>query len=278
MNETRQGGRRPTRSEPQERAGGPLHGFTGERLHDDLALFAVDLARHRAAYEFARERVAGKRVLDLGCGSGSGTARLAEAASLALGIDRVAPDPVSRRTGAWFCRADIAGLPLRSRAFDAVVSFQVIEHLHDPAPYLRAIGELLADRGTLLLSTPNRQLSDGVNPYHVREYLGAELRELLARHFAEVEMLGVGMSEPVRAHLAARSRRIRRVMRLDPLRLRDRLPRAWVERLFAWGARLVRSAGVRVEGMPEASWRDFPIGGADDATSLDWLAVCRGAR
>jgi hypothetical protein len=143
---------------------------------------------------------------------------------------------------------------------------------------LRAIGALLEERGTALVSTPNRALSDGVNPYHVREYLSAELHELLARHFAEVEVLGIGMSDPVRSHLAARSRRIRRVMRLDPLRLRDRLPRAWVEQLFALGARLVRVAGARAEGAPEVDWRDFPIGRADDATSLDWLAVCRGAR
>jgi len=151
----------------------------------------------------------------------------------------------------------------------------VIEHLADPAPYLRAIGALLAERGTAVLTTPNRRLSDGVNPYHVREYLGAELRDLLARHFADVAVFGVGMSEPVRAYLAARSRRIQRVMRLDPLRLRDRLPRAWLETLFAWGALFVRRAAARGEGAPDASWRDFPIGRADDATSLDWLAVCR---
>jgi SAM-dependent methyltransferase len=252
--------------------------FTGERLHDDLPLFSVDLARHRAAYEFAAKRFAGARVLDLGCGSGSGTALLARAGARVLGVDRVAPDPESRRSGASFCRAEIAALPFRARRFDAVVSFQVIEHLVDPAPYLRAIGELLADRGTALVSTPNRQLSDGVNPYHVREYLGAELREVLAPHFAEVELLGVGMSGPVRAYLAARSRRIQRVMRLDPLRLRDRLPRAWVEALFALGARMVRRATARVEGAPDATWRDFPIGRADDAASLDWLAVCRSPR
>ena len=110
----------------------------------------------------------------------------------------------------------------------------MIEHLLDPAPYLRAIGALLDERGIALVSTPNRQLSDGVNPYHVREYLSAELRDLLARHFVEVELLGVGMSAAVREYLRARSRRIQRVMRLDPLRLRDRLPRAWVETLFAW--------------------------------------------
>lgn len=154
----------------------------------------------------------------------------------------------------------------------------MIEHLDDPAPYLRAIGSLLADRGTALLSTPNRRLSDGVNPYHVREYLAEELRAVLARHFTEVELLGVGMSEPVRAHLTARSRRIQRVMRLDPLRLRDRIPRAWVETLFALGARFVRRATARAEGVPDATWRDFPIGPADDAASLDWLAVCRSPR
>jgi SAM-dependent methyltransferase len=252
--------------------------FTGERLHDDLALFALDLARHQAAYRFAAARCAGVRVLDLGCGSGSGTALLAGAGARAIGIDRVAPDAASRRTGAAFCLADLAALPLRAHRFDAVVSFQVIEHLRDPAPYLRAIGELLAPHGDALISTPNRRLSDGVNPYHVREYLGGELGDLLARHFAEVELFGVGTSEPVRKHLAARSRRIRAVMRLDPLRLRDRLPRAWVETLFALGARLVRRAGARAEGTPEATWRDFPIGPADDASSLDWLAVCRGAR
>jgi 2-polyprenyl-3-methyl-5-hydroxy-6-metoxy-1,4-benzoquinol methylase len=252
--------------------------FTGERLHDDLPLFGLDLARHRAAYEFAAQRFAGVRVLDLGCGSGSGTALLARAGARAVGVDRVTPDAQSRAAGASFCRADIAGLPFRARRFDAVVSFQVIEHLVDPAPYLRAIGELLADRGTALLSTPNRGLSDGVNPFHVREYRSAELYEVLARHFAEVELLGIGTSEPVRAHLAARSRRIRRVMRLDPLQLRDRLPRAWVEALFALGARLVRRATARAEGTPDATWRDFPIGRADDATSLDWLVICRNPR
>ena len=47
--------------------------FTGERLHQGDALFALDLARHVAAYEIARERAGGGRVLDLGSGSGYGT-------------------------------------------------------------------------------------------------------------------------------------------------------------------------------------------------------------
>ena len=93
-----------------------------------------------------------------------------------------------------------------------------------------------------------------------------------------MELLGIGTAPSVRATLEARSRQIRRVMRLDPLRLRDRLPRAWVERLFAWGARFVRAVADPHEGGPEVTWRDFPIEPADDATSLDWLAVCAEPR
>ena len=41
---------------------------------------------------------------------------------------------------------------------------------------------------------------------------------------------------------------------------------------------MVRSATARAEGAPDATWRDFPIGRAEDATSLDWLAICREPR
>jgi len=252
--------------------------FTGERLHEGGSLFALDLARHRAAYEVARAQRIGRRLLDLGCGGGHGAARLAKDGGTVVAVDRVAPDPGPRASGAHFCRADVAGLPFPPRAFDTVVSFQVIEHLVDPAPYLHAIACLLAPDGVALLSTPNRALSDGINPYHVREFLSGELRDLLAPHFAEVALLGVGRSEPVAAVMAARSARIRRILRLDPLRLRERLPRSVVERLFAWGALWVRLRGRGGADGPKPTWRDFPVGPADDATSLDWLAVCRRAR
>ena len=90
-------------------------------------------------------------------------------------------------------------------------------------------------------------------------------------------MLGVGMSEPVRAYMDDRSRRIRRIMRLDPLRLRDRLPRGLVLRLFAAFAVLVRRGADSGEGTPEVGLGDFPIEPARD-DAIDWLAVCRKPR
>jgi SAM-dependent methyltransferase len=251
--------------------------FTGERLHEGDALFALDLARHRAAYEYALARIAGGRVLDLGCGAGYGTALLAASDGEVLGIDRIPPDPESRQTGGRFARADLYGLPLRERCFELVVSFQVIEHLEDPTDYLKAIAALLREEGLAILTTPNVLMSDGVNPYHVHEYGALELGERLRSHFDEVEVLGIGMSAPVRAAMQARSRRIQRILRLDPLRLRDRLPRGLLERLFAAFALRVRRRARSAEGTPDATWRDFPVEAARD-DSIDLLALCRRPR
>lgn len=251
--------------------------FTGERLHEGSELFAVDLARHRAAYEWARARADGGPVLDLGCGSGHGAALLARAGLPVVGLDRVPPDRAQRAAGAAFVCADLAGLPLRPGRFPLVVSFQVIEHLEDPRPYLEALAACVRRDGEVVITTPNRLTSDGVNPYHVHEYEAGELAECLRRRFAEVEVRGVGASEPVRRTLEARSRRIRRIVRLDPLRLRERLPRPLVEWLFARLAVLVRRGTRAGEGAPEATWRDFPVGPADP-DCLDLLAVCRRPR
>ena len=70
--------------------------FTGERLHPNDDLFAVDLVRHRAAYEYARNRSAVDRLLDLGCGSGYGTHMLAAEISGVVGFDRIVPDASQR--------------------------------------------------------------------------------------------------------------------------------------------------------------------------------------
>jgi SAM-dependent methyltransferase len=250
-----------------------VSGFTGERLHAGDALFQLDLARHEAAYRAAAAWAAAGPVLDLGSGAGHGTALLAGQRPGVIGVDRVPPD-ASSRGAAGFVRADLRRLPFASGRFGLVVSFQVIEHLDDPGDYLDAIAGLLATGGTALLTTPNAATSDGVNPFHVHEYRAAELRDLLRTRFAEVELRGVGASDAVRAHLEARSRRIRHILRLDPLGLRQRLPAALVHWLFARFAVLVRRLGHRRDGAPDAGWRDFPVGPADERC-LDLLAICR---
>ena len=251
--------------------------FTGERLHAGNPLFGVDLARHRAAYRFAREQAQGNRVLDLGSGSGYGTAELAGAPALLAGLDRVWPDRGARSAETNFVRGDLNALPLASDSFDLVVSFQVIEHLEDPTLYLEAMARLLRPEGLAILTTPNLLTSDRENPYHVHEYTGDELAGVLGQHFDAVEMRGVGMSEPASRYHQARLERIRRIVRIDPLRLRHRLPQGLVEWLFAQFALVVRRGISKDEGLPDVDWRDFPIGAAD-AECVDLLALCRKPR
>jgi SAM-dependent methyltransferase len=250
--------------------------FTGERLHADDPLFGVDLARHEAAYRIAATRLPAGPVLELGSGSGYGAAFLATQPGAVIALDRVAPLQASRGR-AHFVRADLNGIPLKPRIFPLVLSFQVIEHLEDPGPYLDAMARVLAPGGSALITTPNRLMSDGVNPFHVHEYRADELTELLQTRFAEIEMRGIGASAPIRAYLEARSGRIQRIMRLDPLGLRNLLPRSLVEWLFARFAQLVRRGTQANEGMPDCSWKDFPSGPADD-DCLDLLAICRSPR
>ena len=250
--------------------------FTGERLHEGSDLFAVDMARHHAAYDLALRHGRGLRVLDLGCGSGYGSARLGEGGAAVVAVDRVAPD-TAHRAAAHYVLADLNAMPFCAGSFDLVVSFQVVEHLTDPTAYLEAIARLVRPEGLAILTTPNRLTSDGVNPYHVHEYTSEELHDLLGRHFVDVAMQGVGMSPPVRAYMDARSARIRKIMRLDPLGLRDALPRALVEKLFAFFARVVRRRTQEGDGTPDATAADFPIG-PPAPTDIDLVALCRGPR
>ena len=251
--------------------------FTGERLQPGDPLFAVDLARHEAAYAFALDRADDGSLLDLGSGSGYGTQMLASNQHLVVGLDRVAPVTSPPHTNANFVRGNVLGSPFASACFSRIVSFQVIEHFEDPAQYVTSISSLLAPHGEALISTPNRLTSDGVNPYHLREYSADELRDALGAGFESVEMLGVSAGPSVQEYFEARQRRIARIMRLDFLRLREVLPDALIQRSFAllatWIRRLARSGNE----LPRASWKDFPIGPCEPKC-LDLLAICRHPR
>lgn len=168
--------------------------------------------RHEAVYRFAAPLVAGRRVLEVGCGEGYGTALLARSAARIVGIDYDASAtahatrsyPVAR-----FVRANLAALPVPSGSVDVLVSLQVIEHVWNHPEFVRECLRVLRPGGLLFVTTPNRLtfspgLAEPVNPFHTKEFTAAELAELLTRCGFEIEaVLGLHASARVRALDAA---------------------------------------------------------------------------
>lgn len=171
--------------------------FTGERVIPG-AVNADLLNEHLARYVFAAAYVAGKRVLDVACGSGYGAAILGQTALRVVGADiaREAVDYARNHYAApntAFVQADCLSLPFRPAEFDVVVAFEIIEHIGDGVAFLQEMRRILPPSGLLLLSTPNRlyytEDRGEVNPFHEREYSYAEFRELLRVVFPHCAVL-----------------------------------------------------------------------------------------
>jgi SAM-dependent methyltransferase len=256
--------------------------FTTERVSPESAALRVTWLQCLAPYRWAVGLARGLAVLDLGCGEGYGTAELAGVARLAVGLDRDASTlrrARARSPGprlAWVA-GQAEALPFADGAFDLVCCFQVLEHLADPARFLGEARRVLAPGGRLLLTTPNRPaVLAGLNPHHAREYDAASLRALLAPVFPRVELLGVYGSARVLAYRARNRALVTRLVGLDRLGLRRRLPRPLVERLHAWGTLLVRSW---IERRDPALARaigpgDFAVAAGDLEAAIDLVAVC----
>ena len=174
------------------RGGLPL---TGERTVPGVPSENYWFRRHEAAYEFALPLVTGATVLEVGCGEGYGTARLARAAGRVVGVDYDAgtvTHAAASYLSARFVRGNLAALPVRSESVDVVASLQVVEHVWDHGEFVRECLRVLRPGGALFLTTPNRlTFSPGrdvpVNPFHSKEFAADELVDLLGRHGCAIE-------------------------------------------------------------------------------------------
>ncbi|MEX1183825.1 MAG: methyltransferase domain-containing protein [Gemmatimonadota bacterium] len=173
--------------------------------HYDDAYFADLAARYRTRNRFARQRIAnvfsimpplaGRMLVDLGCGMGTFTIESARRGALAIGID---PAPAALRAAAAvaaaeraeharFVQGDAVLLPLRDDSAALLLAADLTEHLDDVtlARVLHEAARVLAGDGVLVIYTPDRQhvferlRARGImrqDPSHIAVRTAAELR------------------------------------------------------------------------------------------------------
>jgi len=165
--------------------------FTGERFIPGVK--GEIWIEHWHRYHFAARWAEGRRVLDVACGEGYGTALLARVATHATGADiSAAAVGHAQRVyaslpNAEFVCAPCTRLPFADASFDVAVSFETVEHIAEQEAFVAELARVVKPEGVLLLSCPNKlEYSDKrgfTNEYHVKELYREELARLLAARF-----------------------------------------------------------------------------------------------
>jgi malonyl-CoA O-methyltransferase len=133
--------------------------------------------------------LSGRKVLELGCGTGRHTVRLAAAGNAVTGLD-VSPGMLAEArkkladtSNVTLIEGDLLSTPLEG--FDAVVTALVLEHIADLDAFFSAVSRALNDGGALYLSEihPER-IAGGTQANFVDAQTGETVR---LRSFAHAE-------------------------------------------------------------------------------------------
>ncbi|MFW5925986.1 MAG: class I SAM-dependent methyltransferase [Myxococcota bacterium] len=196
----------------------------------------VDELEVRAVAPLAR----GRRVLEVGCGTGLVLERLAPIAEAAYGVDLSAGMlRKARERGLPVVQGSVTALPFADDSFDLVCSFKVLAHVHDID---RALSELVR------VTRPGGYLAlEFYNPWSVRH---------VAKKIAGPQPISEGRSE---ADVFTRWDSPRRVRKLLPTNVelvdfrgvRVLTPAAFTHRIpglrqaLAWGERAALTSPLR---------------------------------
>lgn len=133
--------------------------------------------------------LAGKRILDIGCGPGTLAKRLTEDGASVTGVDPGEAALGKAREAvpaARFEAASAEALPFPDAHFDGAVMFNALHHVPDPAAALREAARILVPGGTLVVVEPLAEGSffDALRPIEDETAVRAAAQEAIAAALA----------------------------------------------------------------------------------------------
>ena len=145
---------------------------------------------HIYRYSFATRYAKGQEILDIACGEGYGSAALTQAgAKRVIGVDisRETCDYARRKYGIEVRQGDATDIPIPDASVDLVVSFETIEHIAKPLEFIAECHRVLRAGGTMIISTPNRDVYRErckENAFHLSEMDLQEFAGACGTHFS----------------------------------------------------------------------------------------------
>lgn len=145
-----------------------------------------EVTRDTIISDFAKHKLFGKEILELGCSSGDRTKLFYDVGQVTA-VDIINKISLQKKKKFNLFLADATALPFQDESFDGVLSFDVVEHILDDQHFMSEAFRVCKKGGFVVVGTPNRlRLANTVKrligkpvsyPYylshdviHVREY------------------------------------------------------------------------------------------------------------
>lgn len=232
-----------------------------------------DRQLHLSRYGFARDLFRAEwRCLDAACGSGYGAAFLADKVRHLDGVDvdpraiDYAKTTYKKENLNYHCADLQSTLPFADSTFDAITSFETLEHVNQQARMISEFHRVLKPGGMLVISTPDRKMSEYLgldNRFHVAELSKTEFVTLLSQWFSVDKLFGHGNGNPVASHWQALHRFLKFGTRFISPRIRSRIETGLSQPLASLRSHFYSMASTPIQ----------PVTRGEEPTSIHVIAV-----